>query len=44
MLWATIRFDDLKGKKKTIKGDRGKPAENPLMVKSVFSLKHKGSE
>ena len=28
-------------KRKTIKGDRCKPAKDPLTIKSIFSLEHK---
>jgi len=31
-------LNDLKRKKETIKGDRGKPAKDPPTVKSNFSL------
>ena len=31
-------------RKKTIKGDRGELAKDPLTVKSIFSLEHKDSE
>jgi len=37
-------LDDLKRKKVTIKGDWDELAKDPLTVKSVFSLEHKGSE
>ena len=30
--------------KKTVKGDQGEHAKDPLMVKLVFSLEHKDSE
>ena len=30
--------------KKTVKGDRGEPAKDHLMVKSIFSLEHKDGE
>jgi len=36
--------DDLKGKKKIVEGDRGKPAKGPPMIKSYFSLGFKYSE
>ena len=33
-------LDDLKTMEKTIKANRGELAKDPLIVKSVFSLKH----
>ena len=37
-------MDELKRKKKTIKGDRGEQAKDPSTVKSNFSLRLKYSE
>ena len=36
--------DDLKRKKEVFEGDRGEPANDPLMVKSVFFLKYEYRE
>ena len=42
MLWATVTTWRPEEKKKTVKGDRDKPAMELLMVKSVFSLEQDG--
>ena len=38
------RLDDLKTMEKTIEADRGEPAKDLLIVKSVFSLEHNYSK
>ena len=38
------RLDDLKTMEKTIAADRGEPAKDLLIVKSVFSLEHNCSK
>ena len=38
------RLDDLKTMEKTIVADRGEPAKDLLIVKSVFSLEHNCSK
>ena len=41
MLWTMVMAMNPEKKERTIKGDRCDPAENPLMIKSVFYLRYK---
>ena len=41
MLRAMVMAVNPEMKERTIKGDRCEPAKDPLMIKSVFFLKHK---